>query len=125
MRPLIFGLLVAISGCAVDRGGSDVVPSSESETSLRGLLPEDAVLVGVALAPDGKRYVLDRRSGLYELGESSATPVWTTLGSGDSTWAIATGLGLLPIVLTDVVALDNERFAITAENDGFLLDLRD
>jgi hypothetical protein len=111
MKPFIFGLLFAISGCAVDRGARDVA-GAESETSLRGLLPDNAVLVGVTVTPDGKRYVLDRRSGLYELGDSSATRVWDTTS-------------LSGIELTDVVALENERFAVTAENDGFLLNVRE
>jgi hypothetical protein len=112
MKAFIFGLVVAISGCAVDRIPRDAVPVDSEETSLRGLLPENAVLVGVALAPDGKRYVLEQRSGLYELGQSSATRVWD-----------ATALNGLE--LTDVVALDNDRFAVTADNDGFLVDVRD
>jgi|SRR5215471_17686522 len=120
MKPLIFALLVASTGCAVDAGSA-----RESETNLRGLLPENAVVVGVAIAPDGTRYVLDR-SGLYRLGESSATRVWSTFRSGDETWATDTGRSVVvKVEPTDVVALDNQRFAVTAENDGFLLDLRD
>lgn len=112
MKAFIFGLLFAISGCAVDRGTPDVAPGSEAEASLRGLVPANAVLVGVTFTPEGKRYVLDQRSGLYEIGASSATQVWSTTSASG-------------IELTDVVALDNERFAVTAENDGFLLDTRD
>jgi hypothetical protein len=112
VKTFIFGLLLAISGCAVDRGTRDVGGGAESETSLRGLLPENAVLVGVTLTPNGKRYVLDQQSGLYELGDSSATRVWDTTGFSG-------------IELTDVVAIDNDRFAVTAENDGFLLNVRD
>jgi hypothetical protein len=32
--------------------------------------------------------------------------------------------GLNGVELTDVVALDADRFALTAENDGFLLNVR-
>jgi hypothetical protein len=112
----LIGLVLALAGC--DRGSateSDTTPppptGSASDVQLANLLPAGAVLVGVTITPDGKRYVLDQRSGLYELGESSASLVFNTSG-------------LNGVELTDVVALDNDRFALTAENDGFLYDKR-
>jgi hypothetical protein len=113
-KVLIVGLLVALSGC--DRGTASPEPAepvttSSSEIELSELLPADAVLVGATFTPDGKRYVLDQRSGLYEVGDSSATLVLNTTG-------------LNGVELTDVVALDSERFALTAVNDGFLFNVR-
>ncbi len=112
MKYLVFGLAFAISGC--DFGETSQAPAppspSQSELVLRGL-PDDALLVGVTIAPNGKRYLLDQRSGLYELNGANATLVWNTTG-------------LTGIELTDVVAVDADHFAVTAANDGFLLDLR-
>jgi hypothetical protein len=114
-KVLLVGLLVALNGCsrgtADSSEPSDPVTTSSSAVELSELLPADAVLVGVTIAPDGKRYVLDQRSGLYEVGDSSATLVFNTTG-------------LNGLELTDVVALDSERFALTAVNDGFLFDVR-
>jgi hypothetical protein len=107
----LIGLAVLVNAC--DQGTESTAPigASSSEVQLRSLLPADAVPVGVTVAPDGKRYVLDQRSGLYEVGDERATLVFNTTG-------------LSGVELTDVVALDADRFAVTAENDGFLLNLR-
>jgi hypothetical protein len=106
---LMLGVGMAIAGCGSE---AELPDGSKSETAieLRGLVPADAVLVGTTITPDGKHYVLDQRSGIYELSDSKATLVWNTTGLGG-------------VELTDVVALDANRFAVTAENDGFLLDL--
>lgn len=107
----MLGLFLAVTGCDVGgRSGSDVETPS-AETDLRAMLPDDAKLVGISIAPDGKRYVLDQHSGLYEVSDSKATLVWNTSG-------------LTGIELTDVVAIDDDHVALTAENDGFLLDLQ-
>jgi hypothetical protein len=94
-------------------GSSDLQPGPvdgdfKSQINLAAMLPPSADLVGVTVSPEGKRYVLDRASGLYEVNGTRATLVY----------GAPTG-----IELTDVVALGNERFAVTAENDGFMLDL--
>ena len=110
----MMGLLVALAGCDVGTFSAPITESeseSESELELRDLFPDDAVLVGVTVAPDGRRYILDQRSGLYEISDSSATLVLNTTG-------------LTGLELTDVVALDADRFALAAENDGFLFDRR-
>jgi hypothetical protein len=103
-------LLFALSGCLGVSEPPALDETSGSEVALSGLLPTDAALVGIAITPEGKRYVLDQRSGLYELGEHSARLIVDT--------KVPTGREL-----TDVVALDADRFALTAENDGFLFNL--
>jgi hypothetical protein len=111
MKYRLVGLVLALAGCDLGESAeAPDVPPAQSELSLRGVVPDDALLVGVTEAPSGRRYVLDRDSGLYELGSSSPL-VWNTTG-------------LTGIELTDVVALDDERFAVTATNDGFLFDAR-
>jgi hypothetical protein len=105
-----FVLLFALSGCLGATEAPEVEPTPATEIELTKLLPADAELVGVAITPEGKRYVLDQRSGLYELGGSSARLVFDAKTVPE-------------LVLTDVVALDESRFALTAVNDGFLLNL--
>jgi hypothetical protein len=101
-------LLLALGGC--DLGSSSAEAQAAPTTSeLRGL-PADAQLVGVAITPNGTRYVLDQRSGLYRIDAAGAVLVFNTTG-------------LAGLEFTDVVALDDARFAVTAENDGFLFDL--
>lgn len=82
-------------------------------------LPASETPVGVAIDPSGTaRFVLTEESGLYELGEGSATLVF------DSNHLPA--VDFLPeLPFTDVVALSNKRFALTAKNEGYLLDTQD
>ena len=112
--------LLPIGACST----SDPPPSQDTPpglltfpVDLARMLPPSADVVGVAVAPEGKRYVLDRHSGLYEINASGATRVFATSD-------LATRYGLpADLELTDVAALGAERFAITAENDGYMLDL--
>ena len=105
----VFGLalLLALGGCDVGRSSAEASPTTTSEL---GALPADAQLVGVAITPSGKRYVLDQRSGLYRIDAAGAVLVFNTTG-------------LAGLEFTDIVALDDTHFALTAENDGFLFDL--
>jgi hypothetical protein len=104
----VFGLalLLALGGCDVGSSSAEAVPTT---SELRGL-PADAQLVGVAITPNGTRYVLDQRSGLYRIDAAGAVLVFNTTG-------------LTGLEFTDIVALDDARLAITAENDGFLFDM--
>jgi hypothetical protein len=103
--------------CGSDPGGPDLVTVT-AERSLRDALgASDVDVVGVTIAPDtNKRYVLDAERGLFELGAEGAT-------------AIAGLDRMIPderlpeSAFTDVAALGDDRFAMTALNDGFLLDL--
>lgn len=80
--------------------------------------PDDSELVGVAVGARGERYILDQKTGLLRLGED---------GTGElvlDTNNLERRYGLSPrLVWTDVVGYGEDRFLITAENDGFLLDL--
>src|SRR5687767_15019729 len=93
-------------------------PEWKAETRLDGLLPAGAVPIGVTVDPSGRRYVLDRRSGLYRLTGATAELVVST-----TDLAALTGLGL-GLELTDVAAYGPDRVALTAENEGFVFDLR-
>jgi len=104
----IFGLalLLALGGCDIGASSAEAKPTT---SELRGL-PADAQLVGVAITPNGTRYVLDQRSGIYRIDAAGAVLVFNTTG-------------LAGLEFTDIVALDDARFAVTAENDGFLFDM--
>jgi hypothetical protein len=115
----VFVVFLLLGGCGAEQGNPSPSPSSEfkSEVQLGALLPAGAQLTGVAVTPEGQTYVLDQRSGLYEIGKSTAKLVFATSD-------LATRFGISPApMFTDVAALGAERFALTAENDGFMLDL--
>jgi hypothetical protein len=79
---------------------------------------EDASPVGITVTPDtGERYVLDQIHGLYRLGEDGTAEQVLSLAEfpeadvwPQSAW-------------TDIAALGDGRFAITALADGYLLDI--
>jgi hypothetical protein len=118
-RRLLAVATVSLFGACADDPAPPPSPSEfKSETALDVLLPADAELVGVAVAPEtGHRYVLDRRHGLFQIEGLAARLVFPT---NDLTTRF--GLATQPD-FTDIVALDSDRFAVTAENDGFMLDL--
>jgi hypothetical protein len=111
-------VLLGIGACGTPEPPAADVPTGAftSAVDLAPMLPPSADVVGVAVAPEGQRYVLDRNSGLYEIGAAGARQVFST---SDTTY----GINLLVGELTDVVALGAERFALTAVNDGYMLDL--
>lgn len=102
--------LLALGACGAIEPSPNPSTDSDfkSQINLAAMLPASADVVGVTVSPEGKTYVLDRVSGLYLLDGSGATLVF----------AAPSG-----IELTDVVALGGERFAVPAENDGFMIDV--
>ena len=108
-RLIAVAALLSLGAC--DGSQLDPDPAGgefKSQVNLAPLLPANADPVGIAVSPEGKRYVLDRNSGLYELGAGTARLVYDTPDS---------------LEVTDVVALGSDRFAVTAVNDGYMLDL--
>ena len=75
----------------------------------------DVAPVGITIAPDGQRFVLDEQRGLYRLDGEHATSIVSMSSMYPSDKPLE-----LPV--TDIVALGPELFAVTALNDGFLLD---
>jgi hypothetical protein len=108
--------LVVVAGCSSD----ELVPGEPtSRIDLRAALGvTDANVVGVTVAPDSDRqFLLDTDVGLVEL-------------DGDGNASVAIAMTAMPdpgvevrLPYTDVVALGNEQFALTAIGDGFLLDV--
>lgn len=98
-------------------------PAPQVSPSLAPLLPQGATLVGLTITPAGEYYVLDIHSGLYHLsnpGQPGATAelVFDTRDL-DSRYMVSAGLQF-----TDVASMEENRFLITAANDGYLLDLQ-
>lgn len=111
---LALGLLLV--GCGVDEREPE---APIARRSLAGLVGDwsDPVPVGIAIAPDGQRFVLDETRGLVRLDADSASLVvsMTQMPAAEQ-----------PLVrpVTDLVALGPDLFAFTAINDGFLLDTK-
>lgn len=103
-------------------GGADPstqVPGSWTtiQRDLSALLPADTLLVGVTRDPlDGAVYLLDANVGIYRLTEESADLVFE-IGSITPDEHPPEG------AFTDIAAMGFNRFALTAPNDGFILDL--
>lgn len=87
-----------------------------SELALAPLLPESRELTGVASTNDGRLFVLDRHHGLFEVFPDRAVPLFTLA-------ELPARFGLpATLAFTDVTTLGDARFALTAENDGYLFD---
>ncbi len=108
--------LTLLVGCAADDQRSE---PPAARLDLRAALgaTDDIKPVGIAIAPDGQRYVFEESRGLYRLDGDYAVPVVSMSSLPPSDQPIT-----LPF--TDLVALGPNLFALTAIGDGFLLDLQ-
>ena len=77
----------------------------------------ELVVVGVTVEPNSERVlILDATRGVYALGaDETATLVW---GNDLTRYGVSIGSAW-----TDIVALEDGVFALTALSDGYLLDL--
>lgn len=113
---LLFSTALLFGACS-----SEDLPDGDPPIviDLRGEIgATDVAVVGVTVAPDtGKRYVLDETRGIFEMDlEGKATVV---LALEDFPASEVTPES----AFTDLVSLGGDRFALTARNDGFLLDI--
>jgi len=93
----------------------DSEPRSLSET-LEIATPE---VVGVTIEPEtGRRFLLDRDEGIFELDEEGSSTLFLALDEFPTPEVTPRS------AFTDFVALGNEVFAITARSDGFRLDVQ-
>jgi hypothetical protein len=112
LSPLGLSLLLAACGS----------PPTEPEeplarTDLRAATGQaDARPVGVTVAGDGTRFVLDEQAGLYRMGLDGSAQLVLAIGD-------LPGAAEVRWPLTDIVALGPNLFALTAIGDGFLLDV--
>jgi hypothetical protein len=105
-------LVVGVIGCAEQ---ATEVPLDRVELRPAIGAGADVAPVGIAVAPDGRRYVFDEQRGLYRLDGDAAVAVVPMAQLPDP------GVEIRP-PFTDLVALAPDVFAITAIGDGFLLD---
>ena len=128
----VMALMVCVASVGCDAGrtsdqfddGSPSEPTEEAwmeVTSVTPLdaLPADETLVGVTVDPTGAtRFVLSEESGLYAIDDDGVTLVFDTTDLPASDF-------MPELPFTDVVALSSKRFALTAKNEGYLLDIQD
>lgn len=107
-------LVMAVTGCASE-APTPFEPRSRVDLRQAIASGADVHAIGVAVTPDGQRFVFDESLGLYRIDGSAATEVVRM----DRLPAPA-----VPVQLpfTDVVAVAPGVFALTAIGDGFLLD---
>lgn len=121
VSPRVLGVFMtlAIAGC----GDENIHPIDPEPTfttlDLRtGIERPDVSVIGVTIEPDtGRRFVLDVNNGVYELTPSGA--LVEILHMTDFPVPDVPAIG----GFTDIAALGSNRFAMTATNDGFILDL--
>mgnify|MGYP000291579695 FL=1 len=112
-RLLLPLLALGLAACsAYDDGDVD------DRTDLRAAFAlTDVTAVGVTVDPDtGRRFVLDANQGIYELTEDGAT-----LHVALSDFPVATPA--VRSAFTDIAAMGNGRFALTARSFGYMLDV--
>lgn len=115
MRITSFGgaiALVLIAGCADEPA---LEPPLTRLDLRQAMSTTSATLVGVAVSPDGERFVLDRALGLYQITGTAAVAIVPMSALPDPGTPIE-----LPF--TDLVSISPGVFALTAIGDGFLLD---
>ena len=107
--------------CSCDKGSSGGAPPPPADL-LRISVPEAMNLnsvrpVGLTVEPDtGDLFLLDAFLGLYRMRSDDSFEV--AIDSFELYGQVQTAS-----VFTDIAAMGNSRFALTARNDGFLLDL--
>jgi len=117
-RGIAIALFAVLTGCADE--SPDIQPEAPAASlDLRAAMQttSDITPVGLAIAPDGKRFIFEESAGLYRLDGEVAVPV-VRMAEMPNPGPTA------PITLpfTDLVALGPNLFALTAIGDGFLLD---
>lgn len=110
------GLVTASGGCADET----VRPEPALGTlDLRAAMQttSDISPVGLAIAPDGKRFVFEETAGLYRLDGDVAVAVVPMSAMPDPG-----PTAQIKLPFTDLVAISPNVFALTAIGDGYFLD---
>ena len=112
MRTVLVGAAL-LAGCA-DQAGMPQAPVARID--LRAAFGVTAIEpVGIAVAPNGDRFVFDQTLGLYQLVDGAAQPIVPMSAMPDP------GTPITP-PFTDITAIAPGQFALTAIGDGFVLD---
>ena len=106
------------AGAALVASVIGAVGCGDGVTSLDlGAITGGQALVGVSIDPvTSERYVLDAELGIFAVENGAARRVWDAARVAD--YGLTTDSRF-----TDLAALGDGRFALTARNEGFLLDL--
>ncbi|MBA3455532.1 MAG: hypothetical protein H0T42_20735 [Deltaproteobacteria bacterium] len=115
---LAIGLFVVITGCAQDEVRPDPEPPL-GRVDLRAAMQAtgDISPVGIAIAPDGQRFVFEETAGLYRLDGDVAVAVVPMSAMPDPGPTAP-----IKLPFTDLVAIGPNTFAMTAIGDGYVLD---
>lgn len=104
----------AATGCTAQ---DERIEAPAAQLDLRAAMgtTEDLRPVGLAIAPDGQRFVFEETGGLFRLDGTHAIAVvpMSAMPSPEQP---------VQLPFTDIVALAPNLFALTAIGDGFLLD---
>lgn len=121
IRPLLFACPLLLLACTAPDAPEQEQELEESIVlvDFRQAMDSPSVdVVGVTIRPDtGQRYVLDSARGIYEVdsqGEVSLVRALSDFPIPDQE---------LQSEFTDIASLGGEQFALTARNEGYLLDL--
>lgn len=113
---LAIGLFALLAGCT-DGGGGERPEPSQLDLRLAMQTAADIKPIGLAIAPDGQRFVFEETTGLYRLDGERAVAVVPMSAMPDPGPTAP-----LKLPFTDLVAVAPHVFAITAIGDGYLLD---
>ncbi len=118
MKTLRFALpALLLLGCTTSESS---LPEEKTQSiDLRAAIgAADVDVVGLTISPDTqKRYALDSERGIYEMSDEGTLSLVLALEdfpSADES---------IQSEFTDIAAMGNNRFALTALNEGYMLDL--
>ena len=114
---LAIGPFALLVGCAGDGGQRPEPPLGTLDLRAAMQATGDVKPVGIAVAPDGQRFVFEETRGLYRLEGDRAVVVVPMSAMPDPGPTAP-----LQLPFTDLVAIAPNVFAITAIGDGYLLN---
>ncbi|HVK85769.1 MAG TPA: hypothetical protein VM513_16735 [Kofleriaceae bacterium] len=113
-----FGVCSLVVGCSSPDSRPEPTEEPLTRVDLRAAFGSDSIdPIGLAIAPDGTRFIFDESRGLYRLDGDRAVEVVPMSAMPNPGPAAP-----LQLPVTDLVALSPDLFALTAIGDGYLLD---
>lgn len=119
IRSTRVALALTLTGSFIASTGCDMTEPAETvQVDLRAALGTDNIaVIGVSVEPDtGRRLIADEVGGIFALTDTGSEQVidWADLPSSEFVPQSA---------FTDMVAMGGGRYALTARNEGYLLDM--
>lgn len=118
MKVVVAVAVVGLGACASDADPAAAIKRVPLRSAMG--FPDDPAPVGVAVTPDGSRYLYDEGLGLYRIDVDNGTSQ-RVLDNARLPDPGAAAPVNFPV--TDLAALDDHRFLLTAIGDGYILDL--